>query len=123
MLAEEKSDSTTTPSVKKLSKKIVAEAPVAHEEPAIAEVAPTKPSTTIGKRVVKPKVEEPPVVPETEVQVQVAVPEVKAEALDQPVATEIAAEPVVGPSGTTVKKLTLTPDALKKGIKPGDKLV
>src|SRR5262249_14977298 len=31
--------------------------------------------------------------------------------------------PAVSPSGTTVKRLTLSPDALKQGIKPGDKLV
>ena len=36
---------------------------------------------------------------------------------------ETTSAPSVSPSGTTVKRLTLSPDALKQGIKPGDKLV
>ena len=105
----------SAPRVKNLAKKSVAE-PVVEEAPAPEEVlAPPV------RRVAKPKVEE--IKAETE-----AIPEVEELPLEievepEPVVAETPAEPVVGPSGTTVKRLTLSPDALKKGIKPGDRLV
>ncbi|MEO6052111.1 MAG: translation initiation factor IF-2 [Pyrinomonadaceae bacterium] len=101
----------SSPNVKKLTKKRVAE-----PEPEIVE-APTV------KRVAKPKAEEaaaevaPEIIPEPK---QAAV-----EVTEEPetIVADTPYEPVAGPSGTTVKRLTLSPDALKKGIKPGDRLV
>ena len=113
-------------SVKKLSKKVVPEpeAVVAEEIPAVEvpeAVAPT-PSAPIIRRVAKPKAVEEAVAEPTVEDTTDVVENVEAEA-EVPVVADVAAEPVVGPGGTTVKRLTLSPDALKKGIKPGDRLV
>ncbi len=100
--------------VKKLTVKPVAE-PVVETQP---EVVPEPPAP---KRVFKPK----PVEVETPAAEEgpvVGSPAVEASE-PEPVAVETPAEPTVGPAGTVVKRLTLGADALKKGIKPGDKLV
>ncbi|MBP9665464.1 MAG: translation initiation factor IF-2, partial [Pyrinomonadaceae bacterium] len=102
---EEKAAAAPTRQVKKLAaKKPVAEAP---EPEPVAEPAPTKPSV---KKLVKTKVEEPAAEP---VEVE---PAAEAE-------PEAAPPEPVAPRGTTVKKLTLSPDAIKRGIKAGDRLV
>lgn len=110
--------STATPSVKKLAKKVVAEPEAEVETPALVEEVPAPP-TTVVRKILKPKVEEPAAeVTETSIEEVEAAP-VQEEAP----AVEATPEPVVGPGGTTVKRLTLSADALKKGIKAGDRLV
>lgn len=110
-------DQTAAPEatkVKKLTVKPVA-APEPEPEP-VPEAAPTV------KRVAKPKVEEAAkTVPTEVVPVEVAAEPVEAEPESVPV--ETAPDAVAGPSGTTVKRLKLNPDAIKQGIKPGDRLV
>ncbi|MBK7394529.1 MAG: translation initiation factor IF-2 [Chloracidobacterium sp.] len=101
----------TPSSVKKLAKKTAAE-PVVEEVAEVAETAPAEP-----RRVAKPKVgvaEE--VAPVEAVETEIEAP---------PVAEVEEAAPVapVSKTGTTVKVLTLTKDAIDKGIKAGDKLV
>ncbi|HRI03581.1 MAG TPA: translation initiation factor IF-2 [Pyrinomonadaceae bacterium] len=97
----------TPSSVKKLTKKPAAE-PVAE----VAEEAPAEP-----KRVAKPKAD----VAEEAAPVEA----VEAEAETPPAAKVEVTAPVapVSKTGTTVKVLTLTKDAIDKGIKAGDKLV
>lgn len=79
----------------------------------------------------KPKEEEPVADPaETQI-VEAEIEETTAEVVDLP-ATETPVEstetaPVtttrtLSPSGTQVKRLTLTPDALKQGVKPGERV-
>ncbi|MFT3744729.1 MAG: hypothetical protein QM785_10625 [Pyrinomonadaceae bacterium] len=111
-----------TPSVKKLSKKVVAEPEPEPEveSPAPVDEAPAQP-TTVVRKVLKPKVDAAAEPELTESQ-----PEAVSTATEQdetPAPVEAAPEPVVGPGGTTVKRLTLSADALKKGIKAGDRLV
>ncbi|MBV9217615.1 MAG: translation initiation factor IF-2 [Acidobacteria bacterium] len=93
------------PAVKKLAKK---EEPVAVPEPAPEPMAP--PATPTVKRLVKAKpAVEAPVVPAPE---------------DPAAETPAASAPAQAPkTGTTVKTLKLTADALKQGIKAGDRLV
>ncbi|MBK6590228.1 MAG: translation initiation factor IF-2 [Acidobacteria bacterium] len=112
---------TAPPSVKKLSKKIVAEPEPEVEVPAGVEEAPAPP-TTVVRRVVKPKAVEPAIETSVSEESTESV-DTAPEAEEAPAVVEAPAEPVAGPSGTTVKRLTLSPDALKKGIKPGDRLV
>ena len=103
--AVEEAEQPVARQVKKLTKK------PAEPEPAV-EQAPA-PKRVVKKKVaeVKAAPEPPPVVEPAET----AAPEIEP-------AVEVA-EPKPGPTGTFVKTLKLTPDALKKGIKPGDKLV
>ncbi len=103
------------PRVKNLTKKPTVE-PVIEEAP-IPEETPAPPV----RRVAKPKAEE--IRAEIEAIPEIEELPVEIESEPEPVMAETPAEPVVGPSGTTVKRLTLSPDALKKGIKPGDRLV
>lgn len=113
---------STPSSVKKLAKKPVAEPEPEPEIVPVVEVPVPEPEATAPvRRVLKPKVvetvaeEAPEVVEQVE---QEPVPEVT-----ETVVAETQPDTVVGPGGTTVKRLTLSPDALKKGIKPGDRLV
>ncbi|MFN2501580.1 MAG: translation initiation factor IF-2 [Pyrinomonadaceae bacterium] len=104
----EKADAAAPKQPKKLIKKPASE-PVA-EKPA-----------PVVKRLAKKKVEVTEKAPEapapaTEPTVEAETPQPQAEA-------ETAPPPAPSPSGTTVKRLTLSPDALKQGIKPGDRLV
>ena len=102
-------------SVKKLTKKAVAE-PVAETPPE------EKPEVKV-RRVAKPApvaAEEPAHVPEAEAPVQS--PPSTAEA-GQPQPEEVPIEQPASPTGTRVKTLILTPDALKQGIKPGERVV
>lgn len=92
-------DDAATPQVKKLTKKIAAK-PVEAEE---------KPKT----RTVKAKSADK----EAPVEVEQPVEEIVAEP------AETVEVPTVGKSGNIVKTLKLTPDALKQGIKVGDRLV
>ncbi len=106
-----------TPSVKKLAKK-------AEETPIeIAPVIEDAPASTARepKRVSKAKVDAATAVSEGEPVSQTSAAEMPNEPEIEPV--EIAPVKAVGPSGTTVKTLTLTKSAIEKGIKPGDKLV
>lgn len=111
------------PSVKKLSKKVVAEPVIEIEEPVVTEEVPADPAPVV-RRVLKPKTVEPQIVtePVQEAVERVPSPEPESEPV-APVQAEMIVEQIVGPAGTTVKRLTLSPDALKKGIKPGDRLV
>lgn len=107
--------------------------------------AEPKARTTGVRKVLKKKQEEPEVV-EAEAEVAEAVPEVAPEAHEQPdaeveasepeaAAPEVAPEPepekpkaapttrILRPTGTQIKQLTLTRDALQKGVKPGEKIV
>ncbi len=96
--------------VKKLTKKLVAE-PEAETPPPVKEV----------KRVTKPKVKTEE--PEPEIQESEPAPsEAEPAAIEEetPSAPEAQA---VGPSGTRIKKMILTTDALKQGIKPGERVV
>ncbi len=97
------------PQVKKLAKKAVSEP----EPEAAPEPVPEKSGV---KRLVRSKVEEPVAEPVAETPAAVPEPAPEPEA-------ETPAEPVASPTGTTVKKLTLSPDAIKRGIKAGDRLV
>ncbi|MEO6654567.1 MAG: translation initiation factor IF-2, partial [Pyrinomonadaceae bacterium] len=104
-------EAASAPNVKKLTKKAVAE-----PEPETVEV-PTV------RRVAKPKAEDAgaEVSPKTVSEPEKAPVEVTEES--ETIVADAPNEPIAGPSGTTVKRLTLSPDALKKGIKPGDRLV
>ncbi|MFN0280177.1 MAG: translation initiation factor IF-2 [Pyrinomonadaceae bacterium] len=104
---EEIETQVETPKVKKLSKKAE---PLPEEEP--------EKSTTV-KSLARSKKVEPEIAPEVEPETI----ETPIEASEQPVQPEEIPAPVAKPTGTTVKKLTLSPDALKQGIKPGDRLV
>ncbi len=104
-IAEE--ETPVAPKVRKLAKKA---------EP-VESVEPEK--TTTVKRLAKTKKAEAESLPEIEPEVI----ETPAEDKDEAVQLEVSPAPAAGPSGTTVKKLTLSPDALKQGIKPGDLLV
>jgi translation initiation factor IF-2 len=110
-------EAAPTPSqVKKLTKKAVA-------EPEAEPQAEQKPEVKI-RRVAKPapvKTEEvPEAIPAAE-----TVPEEAAEpeAIPEAEVAEPPAEQAASPSGTRVKTLILTPDALKQGIKPGERVV
>lgn len=95
-----------TPKVRKLTKKEAAKP--AEEEPE---------KTTTVKRLTKTKTKTVEAEPTPEL-----TPEAAEESTAEKIPTEVKA-PTVSPSGTTVKRLTLSPDALKQGIKPGDRLV
>ncbi len=111
-------------------------------KPAAEEEKEAKPPVRVKKMVAKPKAEktveaeeeEPEVVePETVEAEAEEIPE-KAEAVAEDTVEETKAEAeeaekpklqttkVLRPTGTQVKQLTLTPDALKKGLKPGEKI-
>ncbi|MBK8304225.1 MAG: translation initiation factor IF-2 [Chloracidobacterium sp.] len=107
--AEEKKAGTTS-NVKNLTKKPAA-APVVEEVVEAAETAPAEP-----RRVVKPKTDVAEAAPVEAVEAEVEAPAV-AETV------EVAPVAPVSKTGTTVKTLTLTKDAIDKGIKAGDKLV
>ncbi len=99
------------PKVKRLTRKVV-------EEPAAPE--PPRPQV---RRVVKPApveevappVEEPEVTPEPE-----AEPELPPA---EPVAETPIPQPAPPPGGVVRKQLTLRPDALRQGIRPGERVV
>jgi translation initiation factor IF-2 len=99
-----------TPQVKKLTKKAAEKAEPVEPKPATTprRVVKAKPVEAVSEPE-PPTVEEAPVEAPAEV---TPVPEVKPEP-----------EPAVSPSGTRLKRLILTPDALKQGIKPGERVV
>ena len=95
------------------------------------EAAPAARNYRLQKKAVKPKEEAAPVLgipaeappAETATQVPAAA---EAAPSPTPVAPATAAPPattVVRPGGTQIKKLTLTRDALDKGVKPGERVV
>ncbi len=113
----EEAAAAVTPSVKKLAKK-------AEETPVeIAPVVEDAPAATVRepKRVSKAKVDAATV--ETVAQTVSETPVAEAPTENESGPVETAPVKAVGPSGTTVKTLTLTKSAIEKGIKPGDKLV
>ncbi len=116
--AAPKTEETEAPAarqVKKLTKKAATQPVVEAEAEPPAETETPAPAP---RRVSKTKVKEAEAVP-------VEIPEIEKEEIvpePEPLPVEDPA-PVVGPSGVTVKKLTLNPDAIKKGIKPGERLV
>ncbi|HEX8287117.1 MAG TPA: translation initiation factor IF-2 [Pyrinomonadaceae bacterium] len=120
------------------------------EAPAVEDGKSTSPQVRQLKKriVVKPKEEqqtEPPIIEQTpsveepapeqiEAEAPVEIPPVQEETVAEPVETPVAVatpEPpkvvnaprVFRPTGTQVKQLTLTKDALQKGIKPGERVV
>jgi len=104
-------EAPVTPSVKRLTRK-----PKEEEQPQVEAEPAAKP-----KRVIKAK----PV--EAEPQVEEAAPPVEAEeevpaAVEEVPVVEPAVEPVPR-SGTRVKQMVLTRDAINKGIKPGERVV
>ncbi len=107
-LPAEAAETPETPKVRKLAKKAAAKT---EEEPKKA---------TAVKRLTKSKAKEIEPVPK-EVPEATAEPVKEAETAETEVPERKA--PAVSPSGTTVKHLKLSPDALKQGIKPGDRLV
>jgi translation initiation factor IF-2 len=101
----------------------VAELPV--EEPVVTAPAESAPASV--RKVLKKKIEEVPAevepvaeVPEVQEEAPAPVEEVPAE--EQPEPAAAAPSRVVSPSGTQIKKLTLTSDALRKGVKPGERV-
>ena len=94
------------------------------EAPATAEPEAAPKSV---RKVLKKRAEtEAPAEPEIEVEVEAVAEELPpiVEAVAEE--AEVAPTPssrVTSPSGTQIKKLTLTPDALKKGVKPGERVV
>jgi translation initiation factor IF-2 len=116
---------------------IKAEPPVS-AEPKAAKAAkaeapaetPTTDTSTDGsavRKVLKRKPKEEPVAEPAEVPI-IEVDEAPTEAADSqatpaPVEFKETAPVATRPSGTQVKRLTLTPDALKQGVKPGERVV
>ena len=109
------------------------EAPEVVETPAAVEAEAATPAV---RKVLKKKAvevvetEEPveePVVEEVEEEVEapeeVAEPEVTVDQPESRTITKVLAPKVVKPVGTQIKTLTLTKDALQKGIKPGERVV
>jgi len=96
--------------VKRLAKKPAVEPIVEEPAPEPKRIVKPKPVETVEEIV--PTHVEPVETPVEFVEEQVAAP-----------VAEVPAEPVVGPSGVVIKKLTLGKDALDKGIKAGDRLV
>lgn len=100
-------ESSPAPQVRKLTKKAAA-------KPIEVEVEEEPEKTTTVKRLTKAKSK------------TIAPEETTLEVVEEttPESTpDVVKTPAVSPTGTTVKRLTLSPDALKQGIKPGDKLV
>jgi translation initiation factor IF-2 len=131
--AEQPEAAPAVPSVKKLAKKVVAEPEAeAPDEVPQTEAPAAAPTSTTVRKVLRPKATEPAavdVVAETGEDSSAS-----AQPAGEPAAESVSADesatppapaetPAAGPGGTTVKRLTLSPDALKKGIKPGDRLV
>ncbi len=111
------SDEPAAPSrVKKLAMKEVVEA---------AEPVVEAPPTPTVKRILKPKADA--VTEETPVEETPAeVPVVEATPVEVVEEASVEPEPeaeTLSPSGTRVKRMTLSKDALLKGIKPGERLV
>ena len=130
------------------AKKSDTAAPAAAEEVAEVETAPTvevpdvpaeeipvetpeTPPATQVRKVLKKRPEPEPEAPQEIV--EPAAEEIVESPVEVPEPTEAVAEPepeaapeparVVSAGGTQIKKLTLTPDALKKGVKPGERVV
>jgi translation initiation factor IF-2 len=100
-------------------------------EPTPVEVPEEAPTSPVRKVLKKRPVEEPvavePVVPEamdeSPVPAETLGDAAEAETLDVPEATPEAPPQVLRPGGTQIKRLTLTSDALQKGVKPGERVV
>ena len=103
-----------TPTVKKL---------VATKAAPPVEEAPTSVTKTLKKKVVAEPVAEEAVEVPAELETVEAVEAAPVEETPAPAEEPAAAEPIVGKSGVVRKTLTLTKEALEKGIKAGDKLV
>ncbi|MFL6375675.1 MAG: translation initiation factor IF-2 [Pyrinomonadaceae bacterium] len=97
--------------------------------PAAEEEAPKRKVKVLAKKPAPQPVAEEPPAPEPQPVEAAPVAETPAPAPiaetpeAPPAATTTPVQPVVGPGGTVRKKLTLTSDALKQGIKVGDRLV
>lgn len=91
--------------------------------------APKARAYKLQKKVVKPAepaVEKEPAIVEAGAETEVAeVPETEAavEAAEAPAAEAKPANRILRPTGTQIKQLTLTRDALEKGVKPGERVV
>ncbi len=103
-----------TPTVKKL---------VATKAAPPVEEAPTSVTKTLKKKVVAEPVAEEAVEVPAELETSETVEAAPVEETPAPAEEPAAAEPLVGKSGVVRKTLTLTKEALEKGIKAGDKLV
>ncbi|MBK9526970.1 MAG: translation initiation factor IF-2 [Acidobacteria bacterium] len=111
--------------VKKLSlKEVAAPEPIAETPPppAPVEATPAAPATTV-KKVLKLKATETPVAEEPAAEIG-GETTVEASADETPVAETPPATPEPeAPTGTRIKRMTLSAEALKKGIKAGDRVV
>ena len=113
------------PKVKKLSlKEVVVPEPVAETPPTATTPTTTAPTTT--KKVLKLKTTETPVVVEKEAEIveetRIEPTVEEAEVAETPVEPTPATEPE-SPTGTRIKRMTLSAEALKQGIKAGDRVV
>lgn len=113
--AEAPAEPAAAPRVKKLAPKEVAEPTPEVPEP--AEVVEQPRVTKVLKRKAEAVAEEPVA---EEATAETAPAETAAEPEAKPEAAP--AEPE-SPSGTRIKRMTLSPEAIKKGIKPGERLV
>ncbi len=105
------------------------------EAPTVAEpieAAEPEKEAASTRKVLKRKPKEVEAVAETVDAPEAAIEEEAADSVAEPVSEAladtqpgvVAATPsVVRPGGTQIKKLTLTPDALKQGVKPGERFV
>ncbi|HUR97820.1 MAG TPA: translation initiation factor IF-2 [Pyrinomonadaceae bacterium] len=108
-----------------------AEVEVEAAEPTIVEAPQEAPASPVRKVLKKRPVEEPVEVEAVAAEAPVEEPSVAADPVVA--APEVEAPPVVDgtltppqalrPGGTQIKRLTLTSDALQKGVKPGERVV
>ena len=107
--------------------------PVEIPQAEVEEVAPAaEPAAPTVRKVLKKKAEAEPIAEEP-ARVEAEAPEAETETEAEEPVVEAPVEPVetapstgartISASGTQIKKLTLTSDALKRGVKPGERLV
>ena len=127
--AAKKADSSAEAEVEETVDAPVEVSPVEVPQPEVEEVAPAvEPAAPTVRKVLKKKPEAEPVAAEpAEVEAETPATETEEPVVEVPPAPVETAPPTggrtVSASGTQIKKLTLTPDALKRGVKPGERLV
>jgi translation initiation factor IF-2 len=102
---------------------------IPHEEVAAPTEAPTEDAPSPVRKVLKKRAPEPVAEPEPKVVEETI--ETPAEVVEPEPVAEPALEPetaptaprIVRPGGTQIKRLTLTSDAIQKGVKPGERVV
>ncbi len=91
--------------------------------PVVRKVLKKKPVEVVEEEPVADQVEDYPAVVEEPEDVDVIEELVITEEPESRTVTKVLAPKVVKPAGTQIKTLTLTKDALQKGIKPGERVV